>query len=256
MGEFVRFERGRPSCQSGNAPLCGAGECGDRRRIPPPIFFSVLPKRKRAVDGPKEKNALARTCTFVQVRLKRGSSESVSLFPADLLPVRDIPRQLRGSCAAVASLADISGWSSQGPPSWPRCRYPGDYRGSSATTGAAPAERGHKSIWAFPGLTGFPKGLTFHSNPKHGMANLLPPAAGGTRPARTDPPRRFFLLDRPRPVLFLSRTKREWGVECSGHRRTPRAAKRRLPPPPPQKGFKFYETLVRALRQRHRRPCK
>ena len=25
--------------------------------------------------------------------------------------------------------------------------------------------------------------------------------------------KRFFLLDRPRPVLFLSRTKREWGVE-------------------------------------------
>ena len=25
---------------------------------------------------------------------------------------------------------------------------------------------------------------------------------------------RFFLLDRPRPVLFLSRTKREWGVDC------------------------------------------
>ena len=27
--------------------------------FPPPIFFSVLPKRKRAVDGPKEKNASA-----------------------------------------------------------------------------------------------------------------------------------------------------------------------------------------------------
>ena len=26
--------------------------------------------------------------------------------------------------------------------------------------------------------------------------------------------KRFFLLDRPRPVLFLSRTKREWGVDC------------------------------------------
>ena len=35
------------------------GECGDHRRNPPPIFFSILPKRKRAVDGPKEKNASA-----------------------------------------------------------------------------------------------------------------------------------------------------------------------------------------------------
>ena len=25
---------------------------------------------------------------------------------------------------------------------------------------------------------------------------------------------RFFLLDRPRPVFFLSRTKRKWGVDC------------------------------------------
>ena len=34
--------------------------------------------------------------------------------------------------------------------------------------------------------------------------------------------KRFFLLDRPRPVLFLSRTKREWGVESiAGHRQIP-----------------------------------
>ena len=36
-----------------------------------------------------------------------------------------------------------------------------------------------------------------------------------SKPARTCRfcAKRFFLLDRPRPVLFLSRTKREWGVE-------------------------------------------
>ena len=34
--------------------------------------------------------------------------------------------------------------------------------------------------------------------------------------------RRFFLLDRPRPVFFLSRTKRKWGVESRGDRHMPR----------------------------------
>ena len=39
-----------------------------------------------------------------------------------------------------------------------------------------------------------------------------PVQRGGTKvPERGQ--KRFFLLDRPRPVLFLSRTKREWGVE-------------------------------------------
>ena len=56
-----------------------------------------------------------------------------------------------------------------------------------------------------------------------GKANLPPPAAGGTRSARTDPPKRFFLLDRARPILFLARPKREWGAHCPGQRRFPRA---------------------------------
>ena len=42
----------------------------------PPIFFSILPKRKRAVDGPKEKNAWRGTCAFAQVRLKYGGCSS------------------------------------------------------------------------------------------------------------------------------------------------------------------------------------
>ena len=35
------------------------GECGDHRRIPPPILFLFLTKRERAVDGPREKIASA-----------------------------------------------------------------------------------------------------------------------------------------------------------------------------------------------------
>ena len=40
-----------------------------------------------------------------------------------------------------------------------------------------------------------------------------PVQRGGTKVPERDQ-KRFFLLDRPRPVLFLSRTKREWGVDC------------------------------------------
>ena len=40
----------------GGAPL-RRGECRLCRRNAPPIFFSILPKRKWAVHGPKEKNA-------------------------------------------------------------------------------------------------------------------------------------------------------------------------------------------------------
>ena len=60
-----------------------------------------------------------------------------------------------------------------------------------------------------------------------------------SKPARTRRfcAKRFFLLDRPRPVLFLSRTKREWGVDCSGHRRTP--PRRRAAHPP----FSYFRSI-------------
>ena len=35
------------------------GECRVAGSNAPPIFFSILPKRKRAAPGPKEKNAAA-----------------------------------------------------------------------------------------------------------------------------------------------------------------------------------------------------
>ena len=71
-----------------------------------------------------------------------------------------------------------------------------------------------------PGLR-FPQGYRVLSKLLRRTANHPSPAAWRYALARTDPPWRFFLLDRPRPVLFLSRTKREWGVESSGDHRTP-----------------------------------
>ena len=89
----------------GVGATCGRpGECGDRRGIPPPIFFSVLPKRKRAVDGPKEKNASRRTCTFVQVCLhtevfRIGADKDREVF-CRLAPDRSLARVLRRDCGS------------------------------------------------------------------------------------------------------------------------------------------------------------
>ena len=44
-------------CRGGWLPPGGIVPCGDA----PPIFFSILRKRKRAVHGPKEKGAGARS---------------------------------------------------------------------------------------------------------------------------------------------------------------------------------------------------
>ena len=103
-------------------------------------------------------------------------------------------------------------------------------REAQQNTGAAPAERGGKCIRALPGPMVSPRARVL-SNPKLGTASHPPPAAWRYALARTDPPWRFFLLDRPRPVLFLSRTKREWGVESSGDHRIPRTAKRCIAQP-------------------------
>ena len=73
----------------------------------------------------------------------------------------------------------------------------------------------------FPRTNGFPKGNAFPS--LTAARERQPSPAGGRRyaPARTDPPKRFFLLDRARPVLFLARPKREWGAHSRGNPANP-----------------------------------
>ena len=127
-----------------------------------------------------------------------------------------------------------------GPPLIPSCRGRRPRR-PAFTAREAPAESpakyqgsaSGKRRAGYPGpprAKGFPKGSAFDEAETR---NGQPSPAGGRRYAlaRTDPPWRFFLLDRPRPVLFLSRTKREWGVESSGDHRIPRTAKRCIAQP-------------------------
>ena len=73
---------------------------------------------------------------------------------------------------------------------------------------SAPAPR--ESAFKFPPHPAAPVGRPSRTRRHH--LTPTPVQRGGTKvPERGQ--KRFFLLDRPRPVLFLSRTKREWGVE-------------------------------------------
>ena len=65
-----------------------------------------------------------------------------------------------------------------------------------------------------PRANGHPKGSAFPS--LTAARGSQPSPAGGRRSARalTDPPKRFFSLDRARPVSLLARPKEKWGVHC------------------------------------------
>ena len=62
-----------------------------------------------------------------------------------------------------------------------------------------------------------PKGNTFPS--LTAARDRQPSPAGGRRSAQaqTDPPKRFFSLDRARPISLLARPKEKWGVHLPSH---------------------------------------
>ena len=102
-------------CRGGNLPPVGFGY-DDSRSIPPPIFFSVLWKRKWAVDGPKEKAAFcaAHAATGVS-RIGSGKDWRSSAGSRRTLP---ISRPLSRAC----QLGGHRGGKSHGPCACPRCR--------------------------------------------------------------------------------------------------------------------------------------
>ena len=102
-------------CRGGNLPPVGFGY-DDSRSIPPPIFFSVLWKRKWAVDGPKEKAAFcaAHAATGVS-RIGSGKDCRSSAGSRRTLP---ISRPLSRAC----QLGGHRGGKSHGPCACPRCR--------------------------------------------------------------------------------------------------------------------------------------
>ena len=93
----------------------GPGEfAGVRQWTPPPIFFSILLKRKRAADRSKRKGRfLSRFGTFVPPR-GRGSPESVPVKTAGLLPARAGPFSCPGLAPRVRCVSHRGG-KSHGP---------------------------------------------------------------------------------------------------------------------------------------------
>ena len=153
----------------------------------PPHSLFGAPKRERAVEPSKRKNAWRGTCAERKFAYSTGAvlancHQSWSLLPAraGLFPQIGVPR-------VYTAAINAGGRSKACPPS------PAD------ATPALPGERQRKSAQRVSG----------NSKPTHyprrgqRFSGLLPYSLTAWR---------FFLLDRARPVLFLARPKREWGV--------------------------------------------
>ena len=149
-----------------------------------PHSLFAASKRERVVEPSKRKNAWRGTCAYAQVRLNTGAVLTNCHQFSSLLPARAglVPRI--GFPRVYTAAVNVGGRSKARPPS------PAD----------ATLERQRK-------LT---QGVSQTSHPP-------PPAPRrGQRlswnPTDNPTARRFFLLDRARPVLFLARPKREWGA--------------------------------------------
>ena len=82
----------------------------------------------------------------------------------------------------------------------------------------ASGSENRRRMYPRPPRTGsFPKGIAFPFLTAARDSQLSP--AGGRRSAlaQTDPPKRFFSLDRARPVSLLARPKEKWGVLLPSH---------------------------------------
>ena len=104
---------------------------------PPPIFFSSCRKE----NGPwtvQKKRRWAQTCTCVQVRLKRGSSEYVPTGIGNLLPARAILRHLKYISPRVWFGGDFVGGSGHPlflfPLALPWCLRGGKFSGNLKMT--------------------------------------------------------------------------------------------------------------------------
>ena len=200
-------------------PLGGEFGYDDSRSIAPPIFFSVLRKRKRAVHGPKEKAAfLPRSGTFVPPRDGGLPNRCRPDLPAfcRLAPGRSVePASSRVSGAEVVGVVNalsllLNPLPLHGPARGPFQRADTQVRpygrtrnrhrlvGADLCVGPNPAREGQRQRKekrtvspTSPGLDD-PKGSAFPSltAAREGQPSL----AGGRRsaPARTDPPKHFF----------------------------------------------------------------
>ena len=98
-----------------------------------------------------------------------------------------------------------------------RCRGPINYQASGSEKRSSSMRRPPRRRRHHPprdGSTDLAEESSVpEGQPKSALVPIRrPPSRGG--PLHRSASKRFFLLDRAQPVLFLSRTKREWGVHC------------------------------------------
>ena len=193
-------------------------------RMHPPFSFRSCPKRKRAVHGPKEKGAGRAPVQWPSARdggRRIGASADLGLPSGTLFSSAKSALPSRGGlCGGQrGARTHLTSFSFRAFRFATRC--PGGRRGCCVgpccSSHQPPASGSEKRSWMYPRpprAEGFPKSRAFPS--LTAARDRQPSPAGGRRsaPAQTDPPKRFFSLDRARPVSLLARPKEKWGVHC------------------------------------------
>ena len=191
----------------------------------PPFSFWSGQKRERAAPGVREKGALAATLHMRAKLLyggrRIGASADLGLPPDTLGPsARSILLSRGGWCGGHrGARTHLTSSSFRAFRFATRCPVLAEAVALALAAAfinhrPAAAKIGAGCIPVLPRAGGFPKGRTFPSLTS--TRERQPSPAGGRRsaPAQTDPPKRFFSLDRARPVSLLARPKEKWGVHC------------------------------------------
>ena len=149
---------GRPTGGSGRRETASLGgeSAGVRQWTPPPNFFSILLKRKRAAGRSKRKGRFFAALRCSGPPRGRGSPESVPVKTAGLLPARAGPFQYPDHSPALASLAVIGVENRMAPAPAPAAA-PWSREGRSAAATAQP-------FAALPPYAGQP----FAASPRYG----------------------------------------------------------------------------------------
>ena len=174
----------------------------------PPFSFCTAAKRERAVDGPREK-----TPRRVGLRRRRPPAAGGGWLA---LPCRSQGRKrpALGETSGPGKNRDTLSLP-------PRCRLRSrEEQPAAAKIDAGPCVNHPDEVGTIRHGAAVPTSQKSIACPKAGpnrsRHRYADPRAHGGLPHRSAP-KRFFLFHRARRILFLSRTKREWGAHPCGN---------------------------------------
>ena len=207
--------------------------CSRRGLLPqgvrPPFSFWSCPKRVCAAPGGREKGAKRAPVQWPSARdggRRIGACSDLGLPSGTLgssaslqLPSRGgWCRPRRGARTHLTSFSFRAFRFATRSLGGRRGRCPHRPVAEASINHRASGSENRRRMYPRPPRTGsFPKGIAFPSLTAARDSQLSP--AGGRRSAlaQTDPPKRFFTLDRARPVSLLARPKEKWGVLLPSH---------------------------------------